>query len=148
MIVQQHRTGGKTVYVVRHGDYEYTATKPGQKLTPKGIEELAETGERIRAELLSNGVNGKPVVIYHSPQARAEESAKVLAERLAPIRTRLQRTFVLDVGKCLIGMVAYDLEQRVGIIVTHEPDIEDYTGKYVRTGGLVIVKETKGYDRT
>ena len=66
------------VYLVRHGEAKNPAEDPGRGLTPRGVKQVESTARAA----LERGA--RPSAIFHSPKARAAETAGVLAARLNP----------------------------------------------------------------
>lgn len=67
------------VYLVRHGEAKNPAEDPAKGLTPRGADQVESTARAA----LERGA--KPSSIFHSPKARAAQTAGVLAEHLNPL---------------------------------------------------------------
>ena len=104
----------KEVYLLRHG-----SDGIDNRLDERGIEQITKTGKEIKGQLGDIG----EVTIYHSPTGRTEHSARVLAETILPIRTRLEsREELMYDG---IDIVEAEIDS-IGIIVSHQHDIKIY----------------------
>lgn len=66
------------VYLVQHGEAQPEAVSPERELTPRGRSDV----DRLAALLASCGV--RVAKVYHSGKARAQQTAELLAARLAP----------------------------------------------------------------
>lgn len=136
----------RTLYIMRHGQADGS-------LTPYGIESVREAANKLKEDLfvhlaLIYGTENLP--IYHSCLPRAKETAEILAESLTP-------TIEVAGYKCIVNatpIAATELncdEYRIGdlvartidpvaILVSHLPDIEDYTRSSLRTAQWIRKK--------
>lgn len=105
------------IYLVRHGAAAHPAVDPRRPLSDEGRREVEEVAEALRAR----GV--KPTWVAHSPKARAEETAAILGEALAPTVPREVRGDLIPLGP--VDKVAVELSVRGdvgdGMLVGHMP---------------------------
>lgn len=97
------RENGTTLIAVRHAESE--ANAGGTTLSGRGETPLTEKGEQQAAEsavsLANRGLNEQDVVIYSSPLGRAEDTAKVLQEKLSLPGLEIDDDLCeIDFGKC------------------------------------------------
>lgn len=114
-------------YIMRHGDAR-------GELTERGREQVRASAEQIRNEL--EGI--ERIVIYHSPLTRAVQSAQVLQEALRPIIAVLEERQECACDESNIGSVVRNA-QRPCIVVSHQPDIADFTGSSLGNAEFVKV---------
>lgn len=112
-------------YIMRHGHDRV-------ELTDKGREQVRLTGELIKNEL--QGI--ERIVIYHSPLIRAVQSAQVLQEAIKPTTAILEQRQELCESE--IDQVLRSA-QRPCILVSHQPDIAELTGRSLGNAEFVRV---------
>jgi len=106
------------IYLMRHADAVSEEEDPARPLSAKGREQVARVCAFLRAK-----TGFKPEEIWHSPLARARETAEQLAQGLG-----LSAPLVLTAGLCPNddpGKIALNLESRAGdvAVVGHEPHL-------------------------
>ncbi len=122
--------GTKTLVLVRHGDYS------GQKLTGAGREESRALAEKLQDQ----GYLDPDTIILSSPQARAQETAAIIAEHTNSV-TAIETHPFLDVAHGTDVNERLDLDRlrefrsyldmikglsddsAVAVLVTHQPNI-------------------------
>ena len=110
---------------MRHGEYDGSGS-----LTDIGRSDVMESGREIGSKLGKDSVR-----IFHSPLVRAVESAEVLAKALDPIRAELVPRYELESGSYGVSDVVGDMDSD-DIIVSHMPDLEDFTSELGRYRGF------------
>lgn len=106
------------IYLMRHADAVSEEKDPARPLSAKGREQVARVCVALRA-----GKGFNPAEIWHSPLARARETAELLAQGLD-----LAAPLVLTPGLCPNddpGPIAAILESHKGdvAVVGHEPHL-------------------------
>ena len=104
----------KTAYLVRHGDARGS-------LTERGVGEITRTAAELRREIGSV----EDIVIYHSTLERARESAKLISLVFNPSKVYMEARHELDCNTYDVGSIVDKIDS-IGIIVSHQPDLESY----------------------
>ncbi len=102
--------------IVRHGDYSFTT----DRLTPRGWEQIYNIGEQLKTRLKKNQV----AHILTSPEKRAEESARILADILkAPVEEHellySDGSHPEDLDEAYKLIQALRSKADLGVVVTH-----------------------------
>lgn len=108
----------KIIYPVRHGE------AVNDRLTLRGREQIVDVAETIEKELPSDISS---IVIYHSPQKRARESAEIIAGELSSlVAVKLCYKEELDCERGLVHTVVDAINEPLSVVVGHRPDLEEY----------------------
>ena len=126
----------RTAHIVRHGEDGYDG------LTARGVQQIQEASRSIRTEL----EDVEELVIYHSPLARAVQSAEVMRDELRPIRAELEERAELASGSYRVAEVVRSAQRFPCVVISHQPDLQDYLERYhgiwetLRNGAYVRVE--------
>ena len=121
------------LYLMRHGEALHPAVDPEMRLSPRGRDDAAKMGEYFKREGIFIDA------VWHSPKARALETAQCMAETLGldPAILQLQREIVPegDVAriKDCITKAEKSGDYRGLLIVSHMPFLPQLTASL--TGG-------------
>lgn len=115
------------LYLMRHGEAMHPAVDPEMRLSPQGREDTAKMGEYFKREgVLIDAV-------WHSPKARAMETAQCMAEILGldPAMMQLQRE-LLPEGDIACTKDRINKAEKAGhfkglLIVSHMPFLPQLT---------------------
>jgi len=121
----------KPVVIIRHGQYS------GKKLTQLGAAEVAVT-----ANWLKKHVGDDQVLVLHSPVARAEETAKIVAEKVSG--TLVPRTILNGEGgdwdefQATVERLQRRQDVKVIVIVTHHDVVELLIERFGQASGVPV----------
>lgn len=116
------------LYLMRHGEALHPAVDPEMRLSPRGRQETLTMGEFFKRE-------GVVIdAVWHSPKARALETAQAMAETLGlnPAVLQLQRELVPEGDAASthdrINRAEKDSQFQGLLIVSHLPFLPQLTG--------------------
>jgi phosphohistidine phosphatase SixA len=107
----------KEIYLMRHGKDDFRGA-----LSDKGRTQIIESANKLKVDL--RGITS--VTVFYSPVERARDSAKILAEELKGFNVRLVVSEGLRCDSYNVVDVVDSVVDGTSILVTHQPDIEDY----------------------
>jgi phosphohistidine phosphatase len=133
------------LYFLRHGK-AVELGEPGARddfhraLTPNGVEETAAEAETLLALAV------RPDLILTSPLVRANQTAKIVAERLAPKKGLIETDLLAP--ECDLSQLRKLLEQHAGaesvMLVGHEPDLSTLVGELIAAQGARVEMKKGG----
>lgn len=105
--------------VMRHASY----LRGGQEITESGIDQIQKASEKLKKFLEEKGIT--EFHIWHSPQTRAENTAKILSS-LIKTQHKIETGYFLDCGLSEIQNYLDRVGKTFILMISHEPDIEYY----------------------
>jgi phosphohistidine phosphatase len=129
------------LYLLRHGQASSCGHSPGPTLTAQGRREVLRSARRIAQEPVPPGL------LWQSPQKRAQETAKLVAEVL-----RIPPTLRVDM-KCLgpeenadgILEALSNVEIPALLMVSHLPTLQDLVCRLLETDASPLLFPTAGW---
>ena len=117
-------TTNKNYAVMRHASY--SASTSNQEITQSGIQQIKRAAEILESFFKENNIT--EFQIWHSPQMRANNTAKLLIESVTvQCVTVLEKRFL----NCDLESIQDNIpnEEIFTLLISHEPDIEFYIRK-------------------